>query len=40
MGSAVQVVGAIARNRALARVVLAHAVFSATQNAAWIGMLV
>jgi hypothetical protein len=28
------------RNRALARVVLAYAVFSAMQNAAWIGMLV
>jgi hypothetical protein len=40
MGSVIQVVGAIAHNRALARVVLAYAVFGATQNAAWIGMLV
>ena len=40
MASVVPVVRAIARNRALARVVLAYAVFAATQNAAWIGMLV
>jgi hypothetical protein len=40
MESVVRVVGAIASNRPLARVVLAYAVFAATQNAAWIGMLV
>ena len=40
MRSVVQVARAIARNRPLARVVLAYAVFSGTQNAAWIGMLV
>jgi hypothetical protein len=35
-----QVVGAVARNRALAAVLVAYAVFSATQNAVWIAMLV
>jgi hypothetical protein len=35
-----RVVGSVARNRALARVMLAYAVFTATQNAAWITMLV
>jgi MFS family permease len=40
MESVVRVLGAIARNRPLARVLLAYAVFAATQNAAWIGMLV
>jgi MFS family permease len=40
MESVVRVVRAIADNRPLARVVLAYAVFAATQNAAWIGMLV
>ncbi|HET6685645.1 MAG TPA: MFS transporter [Jiangellaceae bacterium] len=35
-----RVVGSVARNRALARVMLAYAVFTATQNAVWIGMLV
>jgi Cyclic nucleotide-binding domain/Major Facilitator Superfamily len=34
------VVGAVARNRALAAVMVAYAVFSATQNAVWIAMLV
>jgi hypothetical protein len=34
-----RVVGAVARNRALAAVMLAYAVFSATQNAVWIAML-
>jgi Cyclic nucleotide-binding domain/Major Facilitator Superfamily len=38
--SLLRVVGAVARNRALAAVVLAYAVFSATQNAVWIAMLV
>jgi Cyclic nucleotide-binding domain/Major Facilitator Superfamily len=33
-------VGAVARNRALAGVMLAYAVFAATQNAVWIAMLV
>jgi hypothetical protein len=36
----VRVVAAVARNRALAAVMLAYAVFSATQNAVWIAMLV
>jgi MFS family permease len=40
MEPVVRVVSAIARNRPLARVLLAYAVFAATQNAAWIGMLV
>jgi hypothetical protein len=35
-----RVVGAVARNRALAGVMLAYAVFAATQNAVWIAMLV
>jgi Cyclic nucleotide-binding domain/Major Facilitator Superfamily len=35
-----RVVGAVARNRALARVLLAYAVFTATQYAVWIAMLV
>jgi CRP-like cAMP-binding protein len=35
-----RVVGAVARNRALAVVMLAYGVFSATQNAVWIAMLV
>jgi MFS family permease len=35
-----RVVGSVARNRALARVMLAYAVFTATQNAVWIAMLV
>jgi Cyclic nucleotide-binding domain/Major Facilitator Superfamily len=35
-----QVVGAVGRNRALAAVLVAYAVFSATQNAVWIAMLV
>jgi hypothetical protein len=34
------VMGAVARNRALAGVMLAYAVFTATQNAVWIAMLV
>jgi hypothetical protein len=33
-------VGAVARNRALAAVMVAYGVFSATQNAVWIAMLV
>jgi hypothetical protein len=36
----VRVVGAVARNRALAGVMAAYAVFSATQSAVWIAMLV
>jgi hypothetical protein len=36
----VRVVGAVARNRTLAGVVLAYAVFTATQYAVWIAMLV
>jgi MFS family permease len=35
-----QVLGAVARNRSLAGVMLAYAVFSATQYAVWIAMLV
>jgi MFS family permease len=35
-----QVVAAVARNRALTRLMVAYAVFSATQNAVWIAMLV
>jgi Cyclic nucleotide-binding domain/Major Facilitator Superfamily len=35
-----RVVGAVARNRALAGVMVAYAVFTATQNAVWIAMLV
>jgi hypothetical protein len=38
--SLLQVVGAVARNRALAAVMVAYGVFSATQNAVWIAMLV
>jgi len=38
--SLLQVLGAVARNRALAAVMLAYAVFSATQYAVWIAMLV
>jgi Cyclic nucleotide-binding domain/Major Facilitator Superfamily len=38
--SLLPVVGTVARNRALAAVMLAYAVFSATQNAVWIAMLV
>jgi MFS transporter/cyclic nucleotide-binding protein len=38
--SLLQVLGAVARNRALAGVMLAYAVFSATQYAVWIAMLV
>ena len=40
MKSLLQVLGAVARNRALAAVMLAYAVFSATQYAVWIAMLV
>src|SRR5215207_4846178 len=40
MRSLVRVVAAVARNRALTAVLVAYGVFSATQNAAWIGMLV
>ena len=40
MKSLLQVLGAVARNRALAGVMLAYAVFSATQYAVWIAMLV
>ena len=40
MRSVLQVMGAVARNRPLARIVLAYAVFTATQNAVWIAMLV
>jgi hypothetical protein len=40
MRSLVRVVGAVARNRALAAVMVAYGVFSATQNAVWIAMLV
>ena len=35
-----QVLGAVARNRSLAGLMLAYAVFSATQYAVWIAMLV
>jgi hypothetical protein len=38
--SLLRVVGAVARNRALAAVLVAYGVFSATQNAVWIAMLV
>ena len=38
--SLMQVLRAVARNRGLAGVMLAYAVFSATQNAVWIAMLV
>jgi len=38
--SLLPVVGAVARNRALAAVMVAYGAFSATQNAAWIAMLV
>jgi Cyclic nucleotide-binding domain/Major Facilitator Superfamily len=38
--SLVRVVAAVARNRALTAVLVAYGVFSATQNAAWIAMLV
>jgi hypothetical protein len=40
MRSLLRVVAAVARNRALTAVLVAYGVFSATQNAAWIGMLV
>ena len=40
MKSWLRVVGAVARNRALAAVMVAYGVFSATQNAVWIAMLV
>ena len=40
MKSLMQVLRAVARNRGLAGVMLAYAVFSATQNAVWIAMLV
>src|SRR5215217_3374172 len=40
MRSLVRVVAAVARNRALTAVLVAYGAFSATQNAAWIGMLV
>jgi hypothetical protein len=40
MRSLVRVVAAVARNRALTAVLLAYGAFSATQNAAWIAMLV
>ena len=40
MKSILQVLRAVARNRTLAGVMLAYAVFSATQNAVWIAMLV
>ena len=40
MKSLLLVLGAVARNRALAGVMLAYAVFSATQYAVWIAMLV
>ena len=40
MRSLVRVVAAVARNRALTAVLVAYGMFSATQNAAWIAMLV
>jgi len=40
MRSLVRVVAAVARNRELTAVLVAYGVFSATQNAAWIAMLV
>ena len=40
MRSLGRVVAAVARNRALTAVMVAYGVFSATQNAVWIGMLV
>ena len=40
MRSLVRVVAAVVRNRALTAVLVAYGAFSATQNAAWIGMLV
>src|SRR5918995_1014323 len=40
MRSLLRVVAAVARNRALTAVMVAYGVFSATQNAAWIAMLV
>src|SRR5215216_2210086 len=40
MRSLVRVVAAVARNRALTAVLVAYGAFSATQNAAWIAMLV
>jgi MFS family permease len=39
-GPVAQAVGAIVGNRPLARTLLAYAMFAATQNAVWIGMLV
>src|ERR671913_99908 len=40
MRSLLRVVAAVARNRALTAVLVAYGVFSATQNAVWIAMLV
>ena len=40
MRSLVHVLSAVARNRALTAVLVAYGVFSATQNAVWIAMLV
>ena len=40
MKALLRVVGAVARNRALTGVMVAYAVFTATQNAVWIAMLV
>src|SRR5215212_5559408 len=40
MRSLLRVVAAVARNRPLAAVMVAYGAFSATQNAAWIAMLV
>lgn len=40
MRALVRVVAAVARNRALSAVMVAYGVFSATQNAVWIAMLV
>ena len=40
MMSIVRILVAVARNRPQVRVLLAYAVFAATQNAVWIGMLV
>src|SRR5215210_1623331 len=40
MRSVIQALGATARNRPLARIVLAYGVFTGTQNAVWIAMLV
>src|SRR5512132_4477887 len=40
MRSLVRVVAAVARNRVLTAVLVAYGMFSATQNAVWIAMLV